>query len=378
MLYSTESDEESESDKTVYTTGVVDLETPLYGSLDLGTTLDVIVPSSTIQNGFNYTWNITLYDIDGNFVTTPMYYFMAMDPPSITFSVDSIITSCEHEFTATYSQKQGEKYLYYTFSLYSNGVLVDTSGEKTEAKISYLYSGLKPGTEYRIDLVIVMNDRTEYESSRYFTVEYSFQQTPVFPIVRADKSKGCIDLDYPQSIYIAGHTNNSDNQDQYTSFKNTETGDIYTVAKLASEQYVYYDKIFESNPINIPEEFTIYLHENFLDLFVGNIIEMVDEATGELFQLYYNGRTFCYKFPGKSLVSYKIYENNMSCMQPSGTTIADLDYNALYILEDDTVITDSSVFMYNDITKNFWWHFTILPDNVFITRGDKYEESVVS
>lgn len=374
---------DAESNERIYTTGIVTLIPVLYGSLDSGTTLDVVVPSSSgIQNGYNYTWSITLYDIDDNSVTTPLYYFIARTSPSIDFSVDSVITSCEYEFTATYSQKQGESYLYYTFSLYSNGVLIDTSGEKMESKISYSYTSFMSDTQYRIDLTVVMNDRTEYTLSRNFSVSYNSQETPVFPIVQINKSKGYLDIDYSQSIYIAGHTNNTE---QYTTFKNVDTATPYVVTQLADGQYVYYDKINETKPIDISEGFTIYLHENFLDLFTGTIIELTDELTGEVYTVRYDSKCFYYKIPGIIEISIDPYVDDSfgihkerSCIHSAGTTKSSLQYDTLYMLYPSDVITDGSVFMYNDITKNFWWHITLLPDKVIFIKGDKYIESVVS
>ena len=246
-----------------------------------------------------------------------------------------------------------------------------------EAKISYTYTGFMPDEQYRIDLIVVMNDRTEYKISRSFTVAYESQETPVFPTVSANKKNGYIDIDYSQSIYIAGHTNDVE---KYNIFKNPTTGTQYTTTQLIDSQYVYYNKINETLPIDIPDNFTIYLHENFLDFFTGKIVELTNESTGDVYTVRYDGRLFYYKIPGYKEAIVDPYvdlsglHKEKSCVHPAGTTLKELQYDTLYMLYADDVLNADDVFMYNDITKNFWWHITLLPNRVLFKKGTKYDE----
>lgn len=372
----------AETNASVYTTGVVTLSAPLYGSFEQGTTLDIVVPAASgMQNGTNYNWQLTLYDSGGGSVTTPLYYYLARSSPVISFSVDSTVTSCEYEFKAVYSQAQGEKYLYYNFSLYSDGVLIDTSGDKMEAKMAYTYTGLMSGQQYRIDLTVVMGDRTEYKLSRNFHVSYHSQQVPVFPVVKTDGEKGFVDVDYSQSVYIKGNTNKAE---QYQTFRNVDTGSQYTTVRLIEDQSVYYNRINETKPISIPDGFTIYLHENFLDLFSGKIIELTDEETGQTYTVRYDSKYFYYRIGNEREVMVDPYVDSSgnhkerSVVHPPGTTLSALQYDTLYILKDADILNADTIFMYNDITRNFWWHITLLPNRVLFQKGAKYDESVVS
>ena len=370
-----------ETNSSVYSTGVVTLAEPLYGSLD-GTTLEVLVPNTSgMINGKDYNWSIILYDRNNNSISSPLFYFITRTSPVIDFTVDSVLTSCEHTFTATYTQAQNEGYLYYLFSLYADGKLIDTSGEKMDASITYSYMGFLPDVQYRIELKVVTNDRSEYKVSKLFTADYDTQESAIYPIVKVNGDRGCVDLDYSQSIYIAGHTNKTE---QYITIQNADTSTEYAAVSLCDGQYVYYNKINETNPIHVPDQFTLFLHENFEDFFSGTIIKLTDEQTGAEYTVRYDGKAFYYKVPGWREAIVDPYVNTSgvhqekSAIHAAGTTMASLQYDTLYMLYGDDVVSDNSVFLYNDITKNFWWHITILPDRVLFTKGQSYTESVVS
>lgn len=393
-----------EGKQYTYTTEDIMLEEPLYGSLIEPTGLSVLIPTATTMeeesgekpkfiNGSNYMWQLTLYD-ETDFVTTPLFYFTTRKTPETALNIidetgnilseNGIITSCSCGFKGSFSQEQGEKYSSYIFNLYTNGKLVASSGDKMESKIVYEYDRLMSNTTYTVELIFTMADRKEtVPVRRDFNVEYKTLSTPIAPHLNVNEEDGFIEIDFSETIQIIGESNK---ETQYISFKNIDTDNIYTTAQISKNQYISYSEITNVGELDIPNGFTLYLHENFCDNFNGKIIELTDENSGQKYTVGYNGRCFYYKIPGMPEVTFDPYiyvdENgekvDLCCVQSESTTINDLNYDAFYMLYPDSLITPNSIILYNDIAKNFWWHITLLPDKVEFTRGEKYEESVVS
>ena len=326
-------------------------------------------------NGTNYQWQIVLYDVAGNSISSPLYYFSTKKEPVITFDVPSTINTCEYTFNATFEQEQNEGYMYYQYSLYRDNVLIDETPEKMDSLLSYKYSGFISGDTYKIELTVVMPDMSTYKIPRVFNVEYDLQPFPLVSEVSQISDKNCINVDYSQNLFIKGNT---DGEIVYSTYDNS------TVATISADNSVYYNKINEGKPLAIGDDFTVYYSVHFSDCFVGDIISLTDEVSGDKYIVRYDGRKFYYKIGYGSWVAIDPYvdANNIhqetSVVTPSGTTLEDINTNALYMLYADDVVNDDDSIVYNDITTNFWWTFVLLPNKVEVYKGQKYIESVVS
>ena len=347
-----------------------------YGAED-GTPLRIDVPNdkSNMENGNDYYWQITLYDSVDKFIKSPLYYFSAKATPEITFDVPEKINTCEYIFNATYKQEQNEKYMHYQYFLYRNNVLIDETPKMIDSLLSYKYSGFISGNEYKIELNITTLDRNVYKLLRRFKVEYDLQLSPILPEVSQVSDKNCINVDFSQNIFIKG---NADTEVTYSSY------DGSSVATLPEESSIYYNKITEKDPLAIGDDFTVYYNVHFSNLFVGDIISLIDEESGRKYTVKYDGRKFLYKIGYNPWVEIDPYidENGIhqetSVVASSETTLKDIDTNTLYILYPDDIIEADSKIIYNDITANFWWTFVLLPEKVLVFKGQRYEESVVS
>ncbi len=354
----------------------------LYGS-ESGTLLTVEVPEDAeMSNGNDYQWKVVLHDANGASIESPLYHFSAKAMPIITLDVDDTITTCEHTFKATYSQEQNEPYMYYQYALYRDGILIDETPEKMDSLLSYTYNGFVSGNKYRIDLTIMTSDRKTYKISRVFDVLYETQSSLLVSNVQQISDKNCINIDYSQNLFIKGNTDGEITYDSYVT--NPETSENITYATIPEGEAIYYHKINETKPLSFGDSFTVYYSVHFSDLFIGDIICLTDEDTGNTYKVKYDGRNFLYKIGDGKWVSINPYVDANATpqtervVQPAGTTLKDLNYDALYVLYDKDVINDDSVIMYNDIAANFWWTIVLLPNEVLVYRSQKYSESVVS
>ena len=353
----------------------------LYGS-EFGAVLNVELPAvvENFDNGSEYQWKIVLNDINGDSVESPLYYFTAKASPVITLDVPDTITTCEYSFSATYSQEQKDTYMYYQYDLYRDGVLIDSTSEKMDSLLSYKYSGFISGNRYRLDLTIMTVDRNIYKLSRSFNVEYSIQPSVLFSTVTAVQNKNCVNVDYSQNLFIKGNSNGDIAFDTFVNEESTS----FVGASVPSDVSIYYNKINETKPLTIGEDFTVYYSVHFDEFFSGDIITLTDETTENTYVVRYDGKKFYYKIGYGSEISIDPYVNTNaihqeeSAVQPVGTTTEDLNYNTIYILNDDDIIKNDSVILYNDITSNFWWNFVLLPNKVLVYRGEKYFESEVN
>lgn len=372
---------ESESTAAIYTTGDIELSTPIYGS-ENGTVLTIDVPNNSgMANGHEYKWTIKLYSVDGASITSPYYYFSAKTDPKIEFNyIPDTLSSCEYTFSATYEQEQNEKYMYYKYELYSDGILIDSTDEKMDALLSYTYDGLISGNNYCIKLTIVTNDRHSYTISKSFSVEYETQSSIIMPRVTADKSQNCINVDFSQNVFIKGHTNS---EIEYRSFSDPSLNNA-KYATVPSGGYIYYNKLNEYQTLNLGEDFTIYYNVHFHDFFTGDILTLMDELSGTVYNVRYDGRKFYYKIGNNPELFVDPYVDSdnihqeLSSIHNSDSTISDINYNTLYMLYENDVLNSDSVFLYNDITANFWWTFVLMPDRLLAYKGEKYIESTVN
>ncbi len=370
------------SNVKVYDTGVVELQSPVYGSYNKDSAIEVIVPpNSGMVNGKDYNWQITLYEgsdisISDN-VTSQLYYFRARTKPSVIFEVPSVINTCEYKFEASYTQEQGERFLCYSFRLYSNGELIDYSKEKMDSDISYVYISFIAENKYKIELNITMEDHCEYIYDRTFTVNYNIANTFVYPNITINTNNNSVNVDYSQTIYSKGLL---DEAPIYKDFMNETTGVSYRGLSLSTGKTLSYNTANENTSLNIPEEFSCVVNIHFDPFFVGDILCLTNDVTGDRFKVWYDGSKFYYKIGVGYIHFIDPYTNILgehqeeSAVKDSTFNIEDISDDTLYIVYPNDTIYDDSNIVYNDITSKFWWNLTLLPDTVKIIRGQRYIE----
>ena len=129
-------------------------------------------------------------------LTTPEYYFKARTTPEIVFNVSEIISNGAHTFEAIYSQKQKTGVAYFQYDLYTDGELVNSSGQVFSQNISHTFESLVNGKKYTIKLLVVNDDGIELEAEREFTAEYELSASVIKPIISVDNFKACINVDF--------------------------------------------------------------------------------------------------------------------------------------------------------------------------------------
>lgn len=366
----------------VYDTGVVELQSPVYGSYNKDSAIEVIVPpNSGMVNGKDYNWQITLYESSdisaSDNVTSQFYYFRARTKPSVIFEVPSVINTCEYKFEASYTQEQGERFLCYSFRLYSNGELIDYSKEKMDSDISYIYSSFMAGNKYKIELNITMEDHSEYIYDRTFTVNYNIANTFVYPNITINTNNNSVNIDYSQTIYSKGLL---DETPIYKDFMNETTGVSYRGLSLSSGKALSYNTANENASLNIPEEFSCVVNIHFDPFFAGDILCLTNDVTGDRFKVWYDGSKFYYKIGVGYIHFIDPYTNILgehqeeSAVKDSTFDIEDISDDTLYVVYPNDTIYDNSNIVYNDVTSKFWWNITLLPDTVKIIRGQRYIE----
>lgn len=355
----------------------------LYGTED-GTPLRIDVPNDecNMENGNDYYWQITLYDSAEKSIKSPFYYFSTKAAPEITFDVPYTINTCEYEFKASFKQDQGESYLCYKYSLYRDGVLIDETEDKIDSQISYTYSGFIANNKYKIKLTVITQDKNIYEREKEFSVSYDDQP----PLLDVDVSqlpdKNCVKIDYSKNLFIKGNT---DNAISYSTYNEK------AILNIPENGSVYYDKINDTTPLPIDEEFTVYYSVHFPKNFAGKIICLTDEVTGNTYSVGYNQNNNKLDANNSLSFYYKINDGDWRYIDPYrdvnyipvresvvasvGTTLDDINYEALYLLNNTDEINSDSVIIYNDIAYNFWWTFVLLPDKLLVYKGEKYIET---
>ena len=355
---------------------------------ELGTGEEAIV-----KNGENYYWQIELFDSLDKSIKSPFYYFSAKKEPVITLPEIPTITTCEYEFKATYKQEQNEPYLCYKYSLYridekvNSEILIDETSDKTDSQLSYKYDGFVAGNKYKIKLTVTTQDKKELEESVVFDVDYD-NIPPLLEVKTSTDSKNnCVKIDYSQSWYIEGVANYSPTYETYIDENDMEIPLLLIPDEAKS---VYYNRINSTTPLPIDEnDFTAYYSVHFHENFAGKIIELHDEISGTSYFVGYNkynnaldevheSISFYYKIGNGDWRYIDPYVNEngepirTSVVTDSVTTLEDINEDALYLLYADDMIYADSVIIYNDIAYNFWWNFVLLPNELKVYRGEKY------
>lgn len=230
---------------------------PFKGGLSDDSWLECIVDGTSLSNGTDYKWSITLVYNDNSSLTSPEYYFKARTTPVVTFNVDETIESSTHTFNATYTQEQNVGIAYFQYDLYDGSELVSSSGKVFTQNISHTFENLVNGTEYVVKLTIVNNDGVEICEERTFNVDYLIMVTTINPIISVDNDKTCISVDFTNNASIPSTLIGTDKVN-YKTFGDPDyvvvsSGNViaYSSPSITIEPY---DNIMSNMCIKIGEE----------------------------------------------------------------------------------------------------------------------------
>lgn len=306
------------------------------------------------------------------------YYFKTGDKAEIDFQLPNVITSNSIDVSVSYYQEQNILPQFYCFNLYSDNVLVDTTGNIASVDISYSYDKLIAGNDYVLELIILDDERNETILTRNFSVKYNYYQTIFIPKATLNRSKHCINVDFSEMIVIPGEVENNWNI-AFSTYKNSTTQDLPTspnAVSLEENQNIYWNKQ-NNKPLSLENTMQV-IHWHGHDSFCGKIIEKIDEENSlRNIVAGYDGSNFYYKFGTSEKVynsPYKTVAN--TAIDSSGDVV--IDENTLYILKDSDELQDSDTILYNDLVGRYWWNIIISEDEVLFLQNENYIDTVVN
>lgn len=245
-------------------------------------TLSHLVPSSTMTNGVEYKWYVTVYDPSDlvNGVTSDEVLLKLNDPISLTFTVPSSITERLHLFSFEYTQAQGVPIEYFIFNLYDvNDELLDTSGQMEGGRTSYEFSGLENGKTYKVQATGLNVNNIEFSTTlESFSVSYSQTSAIIKPTVEQNRENSLV------TITLAGLKQLTGVASGVYSFINDF---IFSGNKGL---YLEDDSSYAEWEETITEDFTATVKVQKVSG-TGKIVELEGES-GELYEVGHNGTSF--------------------------------------------------------------------------------------
>lgn len=421
------------------------LQLPLYGTYKNDTMLKIPIPANYILDKSqensetkdedkkygDYIWNITLYDNHDNAITSCDYYFKVRDKAHIELFNNDVeistsninnINSGNIYIQATYSQAQNILPAYYCFNLYLGNDIVYTTGNVVSSNIIFEYDSLISGNEYKLELLILDDDKTQTKYIYDLNVVYDYFSAPINPVVDIDADKEFVSIDYSYNISIVGKCDEDEENITFDKYILSDTGEIpadgsNNAACIPKNQIVYWNEQTVGVPLELDNTNQI-IHWHGHEAYEGIIIEKSDpNALANIIivghdipnSITHSNRTdliytdtedenmpigiarsnmgagFYYKFGVSSKMYVSEFLKLTSAIYKSETVVTDessatskIDDDTLYILNDTDEISDSNVLLSNDTTNKYWWIIGILNDNAVVYRSKKYNETAVS
>lgn len=347
---------------------------------------------ATIESAFTETVvQNDMYEIYSPFITSKDYYFKARTFPVTSLNINTIdendtIHSSSATFSLGYSQAENIGIKHYMHNLYLGSKLIATTGEVISSDTSFTYDGFLNDKIYRIESEIVTNDEVKIKDglSKVFNVSYTELKTFALPIVSVNNYKTCIDIDYSKNSDIAGVLE-GDQTITLSKFKNSaediDPTDTNAVS-LSKYQNLYWNKVNNVSPLEIPDNFTYYHHCHLSRGYSGSIFEIINEEDDSTIRVRYDGTKFYCKIGMSDELYYDPYTGgSLSAIQPSGTIV---DNTKLYIINSTDVLNSTDIIIFNDLGYDYWWNIIVRPyatldtDKFKVYKSIKYSESVVS
>lgn len=123
------------------------------------TTLKLLhpLPADVLRNGMNYYGEITVYDIDGNSVTSSSVSFSCYTTPTWTFQnleQNQVLKSAMYTLNISYSQPEGELLNEYQVKLYNSAKsVIWDSGNLYDTNLSVALTGFADSSFYYVQAI---------------------------------------------------------------------------------------------------------------------------------------------------------------------------------------------------------------------------------
>lgn len=116
------------------------------------------LPPSTLTNGKEYKWNVTVYNQTDQSATSDFALFQTSSRPVVTITSFGTIGAISYTFNASYSQTESSAIRTWIAYLYNeNKNLLSDSGLQTTSTLSYQVTNLESGMDYYIEFQATSN-----------------------------------------------------------------------------------------------------------------------------------------------------------------------------------------------------------------------------
>lgn len=113
------------------------------------------LPSSTLLNGKEYKWQVTIYNEKNQSISSDLQVFQTSSRPVVSVDPITTVGAPSYQFTATYSQAENVEMRSWTAWLYDESyVLINQTGIQTSKDIQCLFDGLKSEKDYYIEFQV--------------------------------------------------------------------------------------------------------------------------------------------------------------------------------------------------------------------------------
>lgn len=207
------------SSTVVYTGAKVTLEEPFFGVDFNGDVqyFSTVIPASqlsALSNGYENGYKLQITQWWGStdaekIVQTQASFFEARDKPTLTLSVPAQITSRSFQFTALYSQAQGDTLNWFRWMLSENGnvtdYLKDTGNIAGTEDVRMDYDGFFTGQSYMVRCIVETENGVEADTGWVvFDVSYELAELDGSVSVCAGANRQAILISWPAITYIIG------------------------------------------------------------------------------------------------------------------------------------------------------------------------------
>lgn len=207
------------SSTAVYTGAKVTLDEPFYGVDFNGDVqyFSTVIPAdqlSTLSNGYENGYKLQITQWWGStdaekVVQTQAAFFEARDKPTLTLSVPAQITSRSFQFTALYSQAQGDTLNWFRWMLSENGnvtdYLKDTGNIAGTEDVRMEYDGFFTGQSYMVRCIVETENGVEADTGWVvFDVLYALSELEGYVSVCAGAQRQAMLVSWPEVTYSLG------------------------------------------------------------------------------------------------------------------------------------------------------------------------------
>lgn len=208
------------------------------------------VPSDTLDNGIQYKYQIKLWNINNDTITSDWILLKTSSTPIVSFTniiEDGIVYNNTYLFQAEYSQAESVPIQSWQMIIYDNNeAIISTTSETFDSTIEYQFSGLNNNSVYYIECQVKSQDNLLNSTGKIkFNVQYEVPDIYIQLKANNLANQGAVQLQW-NCLQIIGESEN-------TSFIDEE--------KLDTKN----GKVWFDNGFNIDGNFTLKLWLESID-----------------------------------------------------------------------------------------------------------------